>query len=83
MSALGVTPDEEDGVSQEIGVGDVKVGLGGGMFEVVLSEVFEEDQDVVDVKSGVEIDHDDVIEVGGIPFKVIDDLVDDLSTPRG
>ena len=70
-----------DGVSQEIGVGGAELGLGGGKFEVVLSKAFEEGSDVGNVSGGVRIENDDVVQVGGDAFEVLDDLVDDFNEP--
>ena len=70
-------------MSQEIGVVGAKLGLGGGKFEVVPPQAFEEGADVSDMSRGVGIEDDDVVEVGGDAIEVFDDLVDDLDKPPG
>ena len=70
-------------MSQEIGVGGAKLGLGGGKFEVVLPKAFGERVDVGVVSRGVGVEDDDVVEVGGDAFEVFDDLADDLDEPPG
>ena len=72
-----------DGVSQKIGVGGAKLGLGGNKFEVVLPKAFEDGADVGDMGRGVGVEGDDVVEVCGDPIEVYDDLVDDLDEPPG
>lgn len=66
-------------MSQEIGVGGTKCGLGGRKFDVVLSEALEEGPEVVDVGSGVRVE--DVVEIGGNAFMVFDDRINDLDEP--
>ena len=70
-------------MSREIGVGRAKLGLGGGKFNVVLPEVFEEEADVSDMSRGVGVEDDDVVKAGGDAVEVFDDLVDDLDKPPG
>ena len=81
--ASGTNAARGDDTSQKIGVGGAKIGVGGGKFGVILPKAFEERADVGDVGGGVEVEDNDVVEVGGDARAVFHYVVDDLDEPRG
>ena len=70
-----------DGVTEEICVRGAEGGLCRGKLEVVLSHTQEEALHVRDLKGGVGIEDNHVVEVSSDAVESLDDLVDDLDEP--
>lgn len=80
---VGAVTASGDGASQEIGVGSANFSLGGGKFEMALSEAPEKGSDVGDVVGGVGVEDNDVVKIRGDAFRAFGYLVADFDKPAG